>query len=367
MPGAGSRRLGVVNECAALLRGGTTGGSTAEILATLDRLKSVRVTPNVLRKTEVGKLINSKALLHHADLTVRQRSSALVASWRAIVKDSTTARGPSSPPGKRVSPGRQAAPAGGDAAPAAASGSAAAGEPAARRRRLSPAPPSRANSVTGSQSVRAAPLPALLAGAGPQVAPAQPITYEGRDPSRTPAPSGPTPGPVPRSAAEGKSANRYAPELTGAAASPGAASSGRKVVSKAAGSGGHGGGAAAGPALQAPGDAAGSGGSRRVSVVAIPDEETAPVPSFSSGSGAGLASSGPPPGSSARESKAQSKHPRVSLVSALLESVPYPTERPGSGGRKNGKGYFCYENFHTGNCSRGESCPFPHYSGEGGG
>eukprot|EP00413_Alexandrium_margalefii_P001752 CAMPEP_0204515994 /NCGR_PEP_ID=MMETSP0661-20131031/2913_1 /ASSEMBLY_ACC=CAM_ASM_000606 /TAXON_ID=109239 /ORGANISM="Alexandrium margalefi, Strain AMGDE01CS-322" /LENGTH=110 /DNA_ID=CAMNT_0051521335 /DNA_START=97 /DNA_END=426 /DNA_ORIENTATION=+ len=95
-------KMGVVKECAGLLRGGGSGASTAEILETLDRLKAVRVTPTVLRKTEVGKLINSKALLQHADLDVRQRSSALVASWRAIVKEQT--RTGTTTPGKRAGP-----------------------------------------------------------------------------------------------------------------------------------------------------------------------------------------------------------------------------------------------------------------------
>merc|ERR1719210_2383782 len=79
----------VVKECAArlkILRTAETSAGTQEILHTLDRLKQVEINPRILRKTEVGKLINSRHLLQHSDVTVRQKTSALVANWREIVQ-----------------------------------------------------------------------------------------------------------------------------------------------------------------------------------------------------------------------------------------------------------------------------------------
>lgn len=392
MEGSGpAGKLGVVRECAALLRENSAGSSTAQILATLERLKAVRVTPNVLRKTEVGKLINSKALLHHADLDVRQRSSALVASWRAIVKEATRTGAEPSVPGKRGSSFMEPMASmggGGDGGASSSNAPPAVFDPAegaaSRRRRLSA--PSMAGSAGGPSVVGPAALLSLAVGAA-----VPPLAYELRGERKGSTPSGPTAGAVPRQVAS-TATNRYAPEGSGAGGG-GAQKAGGDVGGSFAMSGSSGsvgrsaqasGGAASSSAQPSFASAAGGSGVAAAALAALADggSSRSPAPSAPSGafctpassssrsaapaassSGAARSGGGSRGHSSSQGSKpGKRESPKIDLVSALCESVPHPT---GSGGGRRIGGYFCYENFKSGNCSRGDSCPFPHYGSDG--
>jgi len=370
----------VVKECAArlkILRTAEASAGTQEILHTLDRLNKVEINPRILRKTEVGKLINSRHLLQHSDVTVRQKTSALVANWREIVQKCAREIPSNNRQQHMQAPSR-----------ASASGSAYDAAPPAKRPRVSMAPdvhvPGRAGAPGG-----AAPIPHQ----------SQPVLNRS-------APTGPSSGPVPRNNPAMNSANQYTPEgVTLGRDGPPTAGAGdsrgglRASSSSGAGStntprhtaqavAGRSGSAAAAAAVSSTAtsqrsyvtenfkcdffaaaseraSAMAAEGSRPSEVRGCHDPEPAAVKAVASASertvsaapvsGRGSSSTG---SSSTKKEPSKGKSMRVNLVSLFTSSIPSEGGSSGKRGRKHG--YFCFDFSNSGDCSRGESCPYPH-------
>jgi len=375
----------VVKECAArlkILRTSEAANGTQEILHTLDRLKKVEINPRILRKTEVGKLINSRHLLQHSDVTVRQKTSALVANWREIVQKcareipSNQRQQQAGHEGSRMqAPSR---------ALASASGTVHDAAPPGKRQRVSMAPdvhvPGRAGAPSGASA---------------------PISHQTQAAVERSAPTGPSSGPVPvpRTAPATQRANQYAPEGSTTAGSTSGAGSVPASSRSAAGSSnlnrqtvrpvaGRSGSEAAATAVSSTATSQRSyvtehfncdflvaaserartmpaEGSRPSALRGSSDPQPATFTSAASASertvsaapaGGRLASSAGS-GSTKKEPK-QGKSMRVNLVSLFTSSVPSASGSSGKRGRKGG--YFCFDFSNSGDCSRGSSCPYPH-------
>lgn len=77
-----------LREAAAAEGGGAAeaaASSTAEILATLEKLAGLPLDFAGLRETGVGREVNDRFIRTHADAAVRDRSKALVSSWKALM------------------------------------------------------------------------------------------------------------------------------------------------------------------------------------------------------------------------------------------------------------------------------------------
>mmetsp|Transcript_15131 Transcript_15131/g.47250 ORF Transcript_15131/g.47250 Transcript_15131/m.47250 type:complete len:325 (-) Transcript_15131:101-1075(-) len=318
-----SAPIGIIKACSADLATLTPSGRAAETVRVLDKLSAVPVTPGLLKKTRIARVVNSPALMSHSDVDVRRKSSELVARWRQLVRE--TAR---ELPARRQQPGLQAAASGTAAAPAAAGG------PSAKRKTAAPelTPTKRAAvGQAGAAASASAPLPHGCASAL----------------HRTAASSGPAPGCVARTEPV-ELRNRYAPEV---AASPKAA----KGVEAS-------GGRATSAATTPP--------AKRWHDSPLSEEKSRRQPAIRSARSVGPAAqsaAGRAEKASMREvggaREGAAKQPKVSLVDVFTQSVPHPESGSGRQGRPGKHGYFCFEHFKNGNCSRGEGCSFPHVTG----
>lgn len=305
--------LGVMQACSARLASSAAENPT-EIVKTLNTLASVPVTVSLLKKTGVAKVINSRALLRHPQLEVRQKSSELVANWREVVR--------------AAAQGQPAAHQHQNKAASTKTTASHAEERPTKRRKETVRSSATPKGVVKRQGMSTLPVP---------------IPGEGVKEGGQAATSGPAPGPVARPrAAEVCSAS--APDR-----------SGKSEIFRARDA----------DVCRTPGASTPPPKSQRSG----PDSEqkshrlrssrsAGSIPSVSvneaSKSGGGQADAVKVGGSTTSQ-------PRVNMVDIFSQSVP---QHSGGGGRSghNNK-YFCFDNFKGGNCTRGESCPFPHFTG----
>ncbi|CAK0865004.1 unnamed protein product [Prorocentrum cordatum] len=137
--------------------GAAAGLGASDILAALERLSALQLDLALLRETGIGREVNDKFLRAHADAAVRDRSRALVHSWKSLVQPKAEP-----PAGAGSGAAVQAeAPAAAPAAEAAApDGGAAADGAASARPQKKRAAASQDEAPRKAKAAKAAPAPA---------------------------------------------------------------------------------------------------------------------------------------------------------------------------------------------------------------